>query len=58
MTAIVVSASTYSMLTCHVLCVANRNPSIEEQAMDRVHRLGQTRDVEVSCVSYNLYACF
>ncbi|GLC34103.1 hypothetical protein PLESTB_000837700 [Pleodorina starrii] len=23
------------------------NPSVEEQAMDRVHRLGQTRDVEV-----------
>ena len=23
------------------------NPAVEEQAMDRVHRLGQTRDVEV-----------
>jgi SWI/SNF-related matrix-associated actin-dependent regulator of chromatin subfamily A3 len=23
------------------------NPAIEDQAMDRVHRLGQTRDVSV-----------
>ena len=24
-----------------------RNPAVEDQAMDRVHRLGQTRDVVV-----------
>lgn len=45
--ALVLSAHALSH-TCHSLLVPFRwSPSIEDQAVDRVHRLGQTKEVHV-----------
>lgn len=33
------------VLLNHIISTFSRNPAIEEQAADRVHRLGQTRPV-------------
>ena len=41
------------MLSCHLLCF-RRNPALEQQACDRIYRLGQKRDVIIHrflCVS-------
>jgi len=46
----VISVEVYHKLM--FLCIQAWNPATEDQCFDRCHRLGQTRDVVITKVSY------